>query len=145
MEKKQVFQYRFLNWAVLTTCAVLAVSANRQNFSDYFSCRGGYGVGFPVSFLCDYGSGGSPINGWGRIDISDFPFFSLQGFARFGSRFFLLFCHSGVCSLGDTSLGLPYRRTSSRPQSMDDFVEYCIYYRFSLFIIAIGAKPHKLP
>ena len=79
MKENQAFQYRFLNWALLTDSAVLAVSVNRQNFSDYFSCRGGYGVGFPVSFLCDYGSGGSPIDGWGRIDLSDFPFFSLQG------------------------------------------------------------------
>ena len=93
MKKNQARQYSFLNWAVLTTCAVLAVSANRQNFIDYFSCRGGYGVGFPVSFLCDYGSGGSPINGWGRIDISDFPFFSLQGLvADFFFYFAILVC-----------------------------------------------------
>jgi hypothetical protein len=72
-------QYPFLAWAVLTTCAVLVISTNRQNFSDYFSCDGSYGAGFPVSFLCDYGAGGSPINGWGKIDLSDFPFFSLQG------------------------------------------------------------------
>ena len=93
MEKKQVFQYRFLNWAVLTAGAVLAVSANRQNFSDNFSCGGGYGVGFPVSFLCDYGSGGSPIEGWGRIDLSDLPFFSLQGLvADLIFYFAILFC-----------------------------------------------------
>ena len=79
MEKNKTFQYRFLNGAVLMACAVLATSAIRQNFNDDFSCGGGYGVGFPVSFLCDYGSGGSPIDGWGRIDLSDFPFFSLQG------------------------------------------------------------------
>jgi len=93
MKKNQAFQYRFLNWAVLTACAVLAVSANRQNFSDYFSCGGGYGVGFPVSFLCDYGSGGSPIDGWGRIDLSDFPFLSLQGLVTDLLFYFvILFC-----------------------------------------------------
>lgn len=86
-------QYPFLKWAVLTACAVLAVSANRQNFSDYFSCGGGYGVGFPVSFLCDYGAGGSPIDGWGRIDLSDFPFFSLQGLVANSLFYFaILFC-----------------------------------------------------
>ena len=86
-------QYPFLKWAVLTTCAVLVISANRQNFSDYFSCGGGYGVGFPVSFLCDYGAGGSPINGWGRIDLSDFPFFSLQGLVvDILFYFVILFC-----------------------------------------------------
>ena len=79
MEKNKAFQYRFFNWALWMACTVLATSAIRQNFSDDFSCGGGYGVGFPVSFLCDYGSGGSPIDGWGRIDLSDFPFFSLQG------------------------------------------------------------------
>jgi hypothetical protein len=79
MEKNKAFQYRLLTWAVLMACAVLATSAIRQNFSDDFACGGGYGVGFPVSFLCDYGSGGSPIDGWGRIDLSDLPFFSLQG------------------------------------------------------------------
>lgn len=79
MEKNKTFQYRFPNGAALMACAVLATSAIRQNFSDDFSCGGGYGVGFPVSFLCDYGSGGSPIDGWGRIDLTDFPFFSLQG------------------------------------------------------------------
>jgi hypothetical protein len=93
MEKNKTFQYGFLNWAVLMACAVLATSANRQNFSDDFSCGGGYGVGFPVSFLCDYGSGGSPINGWGRIDLSDFPFFSLQGLvADFFFYFVILVC-----------------------------------------------------
>jgi hypothetical protein len=93
MKKNQAFQHHFLNWVVLTASALLAVSANRQNFSDYFSCDGGYGVGFPVSFLCDYGSGGSPIDGWGRIDLSDFPFFSLQGLvADLLFYFAILFC-----------------------------------------------------
>jgi hypothetical protein len=93
MIKNQAFHYRYLNWAVLTACVVLAVSANRQNFSDYFSCSGGYGIGFPVSFLCDYGSGGSPIDGWGRIDLSDLPFFSLQGLVTdFLFYFVILFC-----------------------------------------------------
>ena len=93
MEKNKTSQYRFLNWAVVMACAVLATSANRQNFSDDFSCGGGYGVGFPVSFLCDYGSGGSPIGGWGRIDLSDFPFFSLQGLvADLFFYFAILFC-----------------------------------------------------
>ena len=109
MKKNQAFQYRFLNWAVLTACAVLAVSANRQNFSDYFSCGGGYGVGFPVSFLCDYGSGGSPIDGWGRIDLSDLPFFSLQGLVTDILFYFaILFCVAWLIH------GVVYRR-DARP------------------------------
>lgn len=93
MKEDHAFQYRFLNWVLWTACVLLTGSATRQNFSDYFSCRGGYGVGFPVSFLCDYGSGGSPIDGWGRIDLSDFPFFSLQGLVTdFLFYFAIVFC-----------------------------------------------------
>jgi len=93
MEKNKTFQYHVLNWAMVMACIVLAASANRQNFSDDFSCGGGYGVGFPVSFLCDYGSGGSPIDSWGRIDLSDFPFLSLQGLVTDLFFYFaILFC-----------------------------------------------------
>ena len=91
MEKNKTFQYRSLTWAVWMACAVLATSTIRQNFSDDFSCNGGYGVGFPRSFLCDYGSGGSPIDGWGRIDLSDFPFFSLQGLVLDFFFYFVIF------------------------------------------------------
>jgi len=92
MKKNQSFQYPLINWVVLIAFTILVISTNRQNFSDHFSCRGGYGVGFPVSFLCDYGSGGSPIDGWGRIDFTDFPFFSLQGLvADFFIYFAILF------------------------------------------------------
>lgn len=79
MKKYQPFQYGFLSWIVLTTCAIMAVTTSYQNFNDRFSCGGWYGVGFPVSFLCDHGAGGSPISGWGRIDSTDFPYISLQG------------------------------------------------------------------
>jgi hypothetical protein len=65
--------------AFLAVCVLLAVSASYRNFGDEFACQGGLGVGFPVSFLCDYGAGGSPIDNWGRVDLSDFPYFSLAG------------------------------------------------------------------
>jgi hypothetical protein len=91
MEKNKTFQYRVLTWAGLMACAVLVTSTIRQNFSDGFSCGGGYGVGFPLSFLCDYGSGGSPIDGWGRIDLSDFPYFSLQGLVLDFFFYFVIF------------------------------------------------------
>jgi hypothetical protein len=66
---------------VLAVVVMLVISANYRDFDDKFACGGGLGAGFPVSFLCDYGAGGSPISSWGRIDLSDFPYFSLQGLA----------------------------------------------------------------
>jgi hypothetical protein len=65
--------------ALLTIGVILAISSSYRNFDDQFACGGGLGAGFPVSFLCDYGAGGSPIDNWGKIDLSDFPYFSLQG------------------------------------------------------------------
>lgn len=65
--------------AVLAVLVMLAVSTSYQNFSDDFACDGGLGVGFPVSFLCDYGTGGSPISSWGKVDMADFPYLSAAG------------------------------------------------------------------
>ena len=81
MKNNQSFPYYLVIMVVVMTSILLAVSARHQNFNDYSSCRGGYGVGFPTSFMCDYGAGGSPISGWGRIDSSDFPYFSPRGVA----------------------------------------------------------------
>ena len=53
------------------------MSSLRHN--DAFACYGGLGAGFPVSFLCDYSGGGSPISSAGKIDLADFPYFSPQG------------------------------------------------------------------
>lgn len=64
---------------MLAVFAMLAISANYRNFGDKFACNGRLGVGFPVSFLCDYGTGGSPISSWGRVDMADFPYISPQG------------------------------------------------------------------
>jgi hypothetical protein len=64
---------------LLTASVMLVISVNYRNFRDDFACNGGFGVGFPVSFLCDYGAGGSPISSWGKIDLADFPYFSLPG------------------------------------------------------------------
>jgi hypothetical protein len=65
--------------AILAVFAMLAISANYRNFGDDFACNGRFGLGFPVSYLCDYGTGGSPISSWGRVDLADFPYFSPLG------------------------------------------------------------------
>jgi len=74
------FQSFSLLWIILTTCVIMAATTNRYNYNDNFACEGRLGVGFPVSFLCDYGGGASsPIDSWGKVDLADFPYFSLQG------------------------------------------------------------------
>jgi len=74
------FQSYSLLWIILTTCVILAATTNRYNYRDNFACGGRLGVGFPVSFLCDYGGGASsPIDSWGKVDLADFPYFSPQG------------------------------------------------------------------
>ena len=85
MQENQSFPYRFRSCVgeiastLLTACVILVISVNYRNFGDNFSCNGDLGAGFPVSFLCDYATGGSPISSWGKIDLSDFPYFSLRG------------------------------------------------------------------
>jgi hypothetical protein len=73
----------FFSWLIITTCVILATTTKYQNYGDNFSCKGeryDLGVGFPVSFLCDYGgSGGSPLDSWYKVDSADFPYFSLPG------------------------------------------------------------------
>ncbi len=54
-------------------------TVNSLRHNDTFACYGGLGAGFPVSFLCDYSGGGSPISSAGKIDLADFPYFSPQG------------------------------------------------------------------
>jgi len=76
---RKLHSYSLL-WIILTTCIILAVTTNRYNYRDNFACGGRLGVGFPISFLCDYGGGASsPIDSWGKVDLADFPYFSLQG------------------------------------------------------------------
>ena len=65
--------------ALPAVVVMLAISASYRHFSDDFACDGKLGLGFPVSFLCDYGTGSSPISSWGRVDLADFPYFSLHG------------------------------------------------------------------
>ena len=86
MQENRSFPYRSRGCLVeiavtlLTACVILVISASYRNYGDDFSCNnGGLGTGFPVSFLCDYGTGGSPISSWGKIDLADFPYFSLRG------------------------------------------------------------------
>lgn len=64
---------------LVSICVILLVSLNYRNYGDDYACRGGLGAGFPVSFVCDHVTGGSPISSWGRIDWADFPYFSLRG------------------------------------------------------------------
>src|SRR5829696_3530311 len=65
---------------ILLLAFVLMFSTMRVvHRSDDFSCFGGLGAGFPVSFLCDYSGGGSPLSSAGRIDSADFPYFSPIG------------------------------------------------------------------
>jgi hypothetical protein len=66
--------------AILSLAFGLMLSTkNVTRHNDTFACYGGLGAGFPVSFLCDYSGGGSPISSAGRIDMADFPYFSPQG------------------------------------------------------------------
>jgi len=78
----------------LAVLILLVISAGYRNYDDLFACDGGLGVGFPVSYMCDYGAGGSPISSWGKIDLSDFPYFSPRGL-----RTDVLF-YSGIFWLG---------------------------------------------
>jgi len=45
---------------LLAVCAILTITVQYRNFDDEFTCGGGLGVGFPVSFLCDYGQEALP-------------------------------------------------------------------------------------
>ena len=58
---------------------LMSVTKNVTRHNDTFACDGGLGAGYPVSFLCDYSGGGSPLSSAGKIDLADFPYFSLQG------------------------------------------------------------------
>jgi hypothetical protein len=64
---------------LLLAIGLMFSTMNNLRHSDYFSCYGGLGAGFPVSFLCDYSGGGSPLSSAGKIDAADFPYFSPLG------------------------------------------------------------------
>ena len=67
-------------WIILTTFVFLVATTSHYNYNDNFACGGRLGIGFPISFLCDYGGGaGSPIDSWGKVDLADFPYLSMQG------------------------------------------------------------------
>ena len=69
-----------LGMGIFVLAFVLMVSTIRiLRHNDQFSCFGQLGAGFPVSFLCDYSGGGSPISSMGKIDTADFPYFSPLG------------------------------------------------------------------
>lgn len=54
---------------LLIVYKVLAITVNYRTIGDEYGCCGHLGVGFPVSLLCNYGTGGSPIRGCGRVDL----------------------------------------------------------------------------
>jgi len=64
---------------LLLAIGLMFSTMNYRRHNDYFSCYGQLGAGFPVSFLCDYSGGGSPLSSAGKIDAADFPYFSPQG------------------------------------------------------------------
>ncbi|HLO27648.1 MAG TPA: hypothetical protein VK249_00845 [Anaerolineales bacterium] len=64
---------------IVLAAGLMLSTASVSHQSDGFSCYGQLGAGLPVSFLCDYSGGGSPLSSAGRIDSADFPYFSLQG------------------------------------------------------------------
>jgi len=64
---------------LLLAIGLMFSTLNYRRHNDYFSCYGQLGAGFPVSFLCDYSGGGSPISSAGKIDAADFPYFSPLG------------------------------------------------------------------
>jgi len=65
--------------ALILAFGLMVVTKNVTRHNDMFACYGGLGAGFPVSFLCDYSGGGSPLSSAGKIDLADFPYFSPQG------------------------------------------------------------------
>ena len=79
MRKSQSFS---LLWITLTTCLILAATTNHYNYQDNFACGGRLGVGFPVSFLCDYGGGASsPIDSWERWILPIFPISACKAYS----------------------------------------------------------------
>jgi len=64
----------------LLAICMMVISVNYPHPHDPFACSGLLGAGFPVSFICDYSDGGSPLSSAGKIDSADFPFVSPQGF-----------------------------------------------------------------
>ena len=64
---------------LILASGLMFVTKNVTRHNDTFACYGGLGSGYPVSFLCDYSGGGSPIGSAGKIDLADFPYFSPQG------------------------------------------------------------------
>lgn len=83
MKLVQLFDARrfgCFTYLCLTLLVLLIMSATfpyqRQNAPG---C-GRLGAGFPLAFVCNYSSGGSPISSMTVIDEADFPFISPVGF-----------------------------------------------------------------
>jgi hypothetical protein len=66
-------------WILLLAVALMFSSMRVLRHGDDFSCFGQLGAGFPVSFLCNYSGGGSPLSSANRINSADFPYFSPVG------------------------------------------------------------------
>lgn len=72
--------YGFIIANVVLVLGLLFVSLNHVNPRDLFACCGQLGIGFPVSSVCNYSAGGSPLSSATKIDAADFPFLSPHGF-----------------------------------------------------------------
>lgn len=58
--------------SIFLALCLLALSVNYQ-YPEHPLCRGGFGAGFPMLFICDAGLGSSPISSWGKITLVDVP------------------------------------------------------------------------
>ena len=93
MKNQQVSQHRLFIWLIVTTCIILATTTKHQNLNKGLDlwCPGDVGVGFPVSFLCDYSHYGvSPTGSLGQVDSADYPYISLKGLLIDGPSYLII-------------------------------------------------------
>jgi hypothetical protein len=68
----------FINLVIIIFALfAMALSVNYQ-YLEHPLCRGALGGGFPMLFICDASTGGSPISSWGKITWIDLPLGGLR-------------------------------------------------------------------
>jgi hypothetical protein len=68
----------FINLAIIAfVIFAMALSANYL-YLEHPLCRGALGAGFPVLFICDASTGGSPMSSWEKITFIDIPLGGLR-------------------------------------------------------------------
>ncbi len=77
---KGLLSYGFVIVSAVLLLGMIAISLIHVNPRDSFACSGQLGIGFPVSSVCNYSAGGSPLSSATKIDAGDFPFLSPHGF-----------------------------------------------------------------